>query len=97
MKKLFKKLSLILKKIFGYGIMITLFAGGLTFLGYVTALFIGGDTAAIICTIIYKKIIPVIIYISVLMVLIGLAAMYLNGEVALTSDKKHSKKHKGEI
>ena len=31
------------------------------------------------------------------MVLLGLLAMYLNGEMALTSDKKKATKHKGEM
>ena len=49
MKNFCKKLSSILKMIFGYGIMISLFAGGLTFFGYLAALFIGGETATAIC------------------------------------------------
>lgn len=97
MKELCKKLSNILKTIFGYGIMIALFAGGLTFFGYVAALFIGGDIAAAICTFLYKKFIPTIIYLAVGMVLLGLVAMYLAGETSLTPDKKQSKKHKGEL
>ena len=97
MKKFCKKLSDILKMIFGYGIMITLFAGGLTFFGYVAALIIGGDAATAICTVIYKNIIPVIIYTSVILVLLGLVAMYLAGEKALTPEKKHAKKHEGEV
>ncbi len=97
MKEFCKKISDILKIIYGYGIMITLFAGGLTFFGFVAALIIGGDTATMICTVIYKNIIPVIIYVSVIMVLIGLLAMYLNGEVALTPEKKKAKKHEGEV
>ena len=96
MKDFCKKISNILKTVFGYGIMICLFAGGLTFFGYLAALLIGRDTAAMICTVIYKTIIPVIIYVSVILVLLGLVAMYLNGEVALISDKKKSSKHKGE-
>ena len=87
MKKICKKIADVLKIIFGYGIMISLFAGGLTFFGYVAALIIGGDTATAICTFIYKDIIPIIIYLSVIMVLLGLVAMYLNGEVALTPTK----------
>ena len=97
MKEFFKKLSNILKTIFGYGVMIDLFAGGLTFFGYLAALIIGGDVATAICTVIYKDIFPVIIYSSVIMVLLGLVAMYLGGEVALTSSKKHAKKHEGEM
>ena len=82
--------------IFGYGIMITLFAGGLTFFGYVAALVIGGDVATAICTVIYKNIFPVIIYTAVIMVLLGLVAMYLAGETALTPDKKKNSKSEGE-
>ena len=97
MKEFCKKISDVLKIIFGYGIMITLFAGGLTFFGYVAALIIGGNTATAICTVIYKDIIPIIIYASVILVLLGLVAMYLGGEVALTPEKKKAKKHEGEV
>ena len=97
MKEIFKKISDVMKTIFGYGIMITLFGGGLTFFGYVAALIIGGDTAASICEFIYKTIIPIIIYTSVSLVLLGLVAMYFAGEVALTPEKKHAKKHEGEV
>ena len=97
MKEFCKKLSNILKTIFGYGVMISLFVGGLTFFGYAAALIIGGDIAAAICAFIYKYIIPVIIYLAVSMVLLGLVAMYLAGEKALTPEKKHAQKHKGEV
>ena len=97
MKEFCKKLSAVLKTIFGYGIMIALFVGGMTFFGYVAALIIGGETATLICTFMYRKIVPVIIYLSVSMVLLGLVAMYLNGEVALIPEKKHAKKHEGEM
>lgn len=94
MKEFCKKLSNVLKTIFGYGIMIALFAGGLTFFGYMAALFIGGDTAVAICAFLYQKFIPVIIYLAVVMVLLGLIAMYLAGETALTSGKKNKKSKK---
>ena len=55
MKETLKKISDVFKLIFGYGIMIVLFAGGLTFFGYVAALIIGGPTAESICTWIYKS------------------------------------------
>ncbi len=97
MKEFCKKLSNILKIIFGYGIMISLFAGGLTFFGYVAALIIGGNTTATICDVIYKSILPTIIYLAVIMVLLGLAAMYLAGEMALTPEKKQAQKHEGEM
>lgn len=88
MKEFAKKIATVLKLIFGYGILICLFAGGLTFLGYLAALIIGGEIAAAICLFIYKTIIPAIIYTSTILVLLGLLIMYLNGETALTSSKK---------
>ena len=90
-KENLKKISSFCKLIFGYGIMLTLLAGGLTFFGYVVALIMGGDGAAVICNVIYEQIFPVIIYISSSTVLFGLVAMYLGGEVALTATKKTSK------
>ena len=88
MKEKLKKISDACKIIFGYSIMVTLFAGGLTVFGYAAALIIGGDTATLICEIIYKKIVPIIIYISTVTVLFGLLAMYLAGEFALTAGSK---------
>ena len=95
MKATLKKISDVFKIIFGYGIEIVLFAGGLTFFGYVVALIIGGETATTICTWIYKSFIPVIIKASTILILFGLATMYLAGEKALTPDK-HSAKSEGE-
>ena len=95
MKEMLKKISDVCKLIFGYGIMIVLFAGGLTFFGYVIALMIGGDTATAICTWIYKSLIPVIIYASTILFLFGLLTMYLAGEKALTPGKKNME-HEGE-
>ena len=88
MKETLKKISDVFKLIFGYGIMIVLFAGGLTFFGYVVALFIGGETATAICTWIYKSFIPVIIKASTILILFGLLTMYLAGEKALVPNKK---------
>lgn len=97
MKETCKKISKVMKTIFGYGIMICLFAGGLTFFGYLAALFIGGETAAAICVFIYKTIVPIIIKASTILVLFGLVAMYFAGEMALTSNKKKAAKHQGEM
>lgn len=92
MKAIFKKISDVMKLVFGYSMMITLFVGGLTFVGYLVALIVGGDTAAIICEVIYKKIVPVMIYVNTSTVLLGILAMYLAGEKALTPGKRHSAK-----
>lgn len=95
MKEALKKISDVCKMIFGYGIMIVLFAGGLTFFGYVVALIIGGETAEAICAWIYNSFIPVIIYVSTVLILFGLVTMYLAGEKALTPEKKKAV-HEGE-
>jgi len=97
MKNFCKKLSDILKTIFGWGIMIVLFAGGLTFFGYVIALCIGGSVGTAISVFLYKQVLTWVIYLSVILVLLGLVAMYLAGEVALTPEKKKAKKHEGEM
>ena len=96
MKEKIKKIAGVCKLIFGYGIMIVLFAGGLTFFGYVLALIIGGDTAAAICAWISGKCTPVIIYASTVLILFGLLSMYLAGEKALTPDKKKASVEEGE-
>lgn len=88
MKETLKKITKVFKLIFGYGIMLVLFAGGLTFFGYVAALIIGGDTATAICDWIYKSFIPVVVYISTILILFGLVTMYLSGEKALTPGRK---------
>ena len=90
-----KKITDICKMIFGYGIMIVLFAGGLTFFGYVAALIIGGETATAICTWIYKSFISIIIYASTVLILFGLLTMYLAGEKALVPGQKNAR-HEGE-
>ena len=90
MKETLKKISDVFKLIFGYGIMIVLFAGGLTFFGYVAALIIGGETATAICIWIYKSFVPVMIKTSTILILFGLLTMYLAGETALTPGKKNA-------
>jgi len=88
MKEFMKKISAFLKEVFGWGIMICLFAGGFTFFGYIAALIIGGDTAGLICSFIYNSFIPVLVYITSSLVLLGLVAMYMGGEIALSAKKK---------
>lgn len=88
MKNFAKKLAEILQIVFGYGIVICLFAGGGTIFGYLIALLIGGETATAICAFIYKSIFPVIIKCSAILVLVGLLIMYLKGEKSLDIGKK---------
>ena len=58
------------------------------FFGYLAALCIGGETAALICTFLYKKLLTVIIYAATSLILLGLLSMYLTGDHALTAAKK---------
>lgn len=88
MKKTLNKIADIIGWIYGYGIMISLFIGGLSFLGYVAALIIGGEGANAICVFIYKTIYPWLIIATSVIVLLGILKMYLKGEVALVSKKK---------
>ena len=66
-----------LGKVYGFGIMIALFIGGLSFLGYLYALYAGGDTAAAICTFIYKTVYPELVYWTSWIVLFGIVRSYL--------------------
>ncbi len=88
-----KKFSEILKTVYGYGIMICLFAGGISVIGYIAALIIGGETATAICTFIYKKYFLWLIIGASGIVLLGLLAMYLSGESAMKWEAKvHTEK-----
>ena len=71
--------------------MICLFIGGLTLFGYLAALVIGGETATAICVFMHKQLMPVVIYVTTALVLLGLVAMYMAGEVALTASAKQKK------
>ncbi len=88
MKNFREKTAKVLSYIYAIGITVALFAGALSFFGYVAAMIIGGDTATEICTFIYKQIYPVIIYLSSCSVLIGLVKMYVAGEKSLVPPKK---------
>ena len=88
MKTVLKKISNVIEVVFGYGIMLSLFFGGLTFFGYVVALIEGGDTAVWICDFIYKKVYPHLVYWTSIIVLLGLLKMYLCGETALKAEGK---------
>lgn len=87
-KEMCKRLTNFLRSLFGWGIYLSLFAGGSVFLGYVAALCIGGQTATVICLFLSGTVMPLVIKISTAMVLLGILILYLSGETALTSGKK---------
>ena len=79
-----KKFSDILLKIFAFGIIVCLFAGGLSLLGYVIGLIIGGETATAICVFAFKTYLPWVIKFTSIFTGIGLVGMYFNKQKALT-------------
>ena len=84
-----KKISSICLRLFAIGVLITLFAGALSLVGYLVAFFIGGETATELCKFIHKEYFPVVIQICSVSVLFGLIGMYLEKKKALTfSDEK---------
>ncbi len=83
-----KKIVSVCKHIFGYGILITLFAGASLFLGFLLALILGGSPATAICTFLYKKCVPILVIVTTCLVLFGILTMYLSGEKSLTPEKK---------
>lgn len=88
MKEFKGKVAKTLAYIYAVGIAVALFAGALSFLGYVAAIIIGGESATAICVFIYKKIYPVLFYISSVSVVLGLVKMYLSGEKTMVPGKK---------
>lgn len=85
-----KKVSDILLKIFAYGIIACLFAGGLSLVGYLVGLVIGGEAATNLCAWVFKTYLPWVIKATSVFTLIGLIGMYLSKQKALvaTAEKK---------
>lgn len=94
MKEIRKKIANIMSVIYGIGVMVSLFAGGLSFLGYLVALIIGGQTATEICVFIYKTLYPILFYFSSSVVLLGLIKMYIAGEKSMVPGNKYKKQDK---
>ena len=87
-----QKIANVLGTIYGIGILIALFAGGLSFLGYVVAFILGGETATAICVFIYKTVYPILFYFSSSVVLLGLVKMYVAGEKSMVPTKRQPPK-----
>ena len=73
-----KKFSNILLKIFAVGVLLTILLGALTLIGYIVAMFIGGETATELCVFIHKTFFPYVIRVTSIVVGIGLIGMYLS-------------------
>ena len=92
MKTVRTKIVNTLSYIYGVGIMIALFVGAASVLGYVFAIIVGGQLANDICTYIYKTIYPILFFFSSSVVLLGLIKMYVAGEKSLSPKKKTADK-----
>lgn len=79
-----KKVGNICLDIFAVGILISLFAGGLSFLGYLAALLAGGEAAAGICAFVFQSYLPLAIRAASISTGVGIAGMYLTGQKALS-------------
>ena len=91
MKTTRMKIADTLGYIYGIGIMIALFVGAASVLGYAVAIIVGGQTATDICAYIYKTVYPVLFIFSSSVVLLGLIKMYVAGEKSLAPKKKAEK------
>ena len=83
-----KKIADVLLKIFAYGIIACLFAGGLSLLGYLIGLVIGGESATSLCAWVFKTYLPWVIKVTAVFTGIGLIGMYLSKQEALTVTSK---------
>ncbi len=79
-----KKIGNILLYIFAVGIIICLLAGAFSLIGYIVALFIGGETATEMCVFIHKQYFPIVIKFTSVFAGVGLLGMYFNKVTALT-------------
>lgn len=80
-----KRISNIFLKVFAYGIIACLFAGGLSLIGYLVGLVIGGESAEKLCAWVFKTYLPWVIKATSIFTLIGLICMYINKQKALTT------------
>ncbi len=80
-----KKFTDILLKIFAYGIVACLFAGGLSLLGYLVGMALGPERAEPLCKWVFKTYLPWVIKITSVFTGIGLLGMYLSKQKALTA------------
>lgn len=77
-----------LNKSFGVLVLVSLFVGGISLLGYVFAFFVGVPQAEILCEFIQKTFYPYMIQFTSIGVGLGLLAMYLSGDKSLSISKK---------
>lgn len=83
-----KKLADCLLTVFAYGIIACLFAGGISIVGYLAGIIIGGEIAVNLCAWVFKSYLPWVIKSTSIVTGVGLIGMYLNKQNALTAAAK---------
>ncbi len=84
-----KKIANVLRTVFAYGAIVCLFAGGLSLVGYIAGLVIGGETAVALCAWVFKTYLPWVIKATSVVTGIGLVSMYLSKQKALTASMEN--------
>ena len=86
-----KKFTDALLKIFAYGIIACLCAGGLSLVGYLVGLVIGGESATALCAWVFKTYLPWVIKATSIFTGIGLIGMYMSRQKALSVTAEKNK------
>jgi len=86
-----KKVANVFDTVFSVGVLLSLFAGGITALGYIIAMFIGGEAATGLCRVILKEYFPWVIKFTSIFIGCGLIGMYLSRKKALTVESEEIK------
>ena len=84
-----KKIADVLLTIFSIGIILSLFAGGISLIVYLVAMFIG-ETATALCSATFTKYLPWVIKFTSIFTLVGFVGMYFAKVKALTAGKTES-------
>lgn len=84
-----QKLAATLNTIFGWGVLLALIAGSLSFFGFLIALIMGGSGGEAFAVFLQKQYFRIVIQATSVIIGIGLIAMYVGGQQALslTSEK----------
>ena len=86
-----KKMSNFFLTVFGVGATCCVFAGAIALIGFIAALFIGGETATQLCVFIHKTYFPWVIRFTSASALCGLIGMYLNKMTSLSISSEKDK------
>lgn len=94
-----KNFAGLLNNIFGWGILMALIAGAMSFFGFLAALMMGGKGGETFAIFLQKQYFPLLIRFTSIIIGIGLLAMYAGKEQALSlvSDKQNAEQELAEI